>query len=221
MTDRNTEERFERLDNDVRVLGERMVGVEAGVNSLGRTFDQFYATFEQTTSLQRNAQKTQWPVIFGVLALVLTIIGGFMSGYLRDLNRVENSVSAIKERRQSDVDPVQTSQIIDLAAKLEPLRESNNRVSERSARNEALAEEMRGVKNEFITHIRDGHPERVDAKIEVLKDEVERRFKESYEQEDFYRESNEERLARMRERIDLLENRWAVEHTTGHGSHHE
>jgi hypothetical protein len=120
------EEWRERIDSDVRSLSERVAAVDAGLKSLGIAFDKFTQRFDVSTSEQRLSHQTKWPVILGVLSLVVIIVGGFMRvsllGYVRDLNRVEASVATIQGNRTSWADPVQDEKLLDLQQEIVAMR---------------------------------------------------------------------------------------------------
>jgi hypothetical protein len=142
----------ENIEADVRNMGERLAGVEAGIRSLGQNFDRFSHAFETSTARQSELQKTQWPVVFGVLGLVAVVAGGFLSGYLRDLNRVESNVTAIQNHRTSEADAPQNARLEFLTDKM---REVDKRDGETA---QALSK-----------HTSDGHPRRVEEQIIELR----------------------------------------------------
>lgn len=107
-----------RIDGDVQSLGERMAGVETSMTSLSRNFDRFTHAFEASNDRQADLQKTRWPVVFGVLSIVTVVLSAFLSGYLRDLNRVESSVEDIRSHRISAADPVQDANIQELKRRM-------------------------------------------------------------------------------------------------------
>ena len=142
----------ENIEADVRHMGERLAGVEAGIRSLGQNFDRFSHAFESSTARQSELQKTQWPVVFGVLGLVAVVAGGFLSGYLRDLNRVESSVAAIQSHRTSEADAPQD-------ARLEYLTDKMREIDKRDGE----------TVQALIRHTSDGHPRRVEEQIIELR----------------------------------------------------
>ena len=162
------EEWRDRIDTDVRNLSERIAGVEAGIDSLGRSFDKFSHAFENSIERQGELQKTRWPIVFGVLTLVLVVIGGFMSGYLRDLNRIENAVSKIQSKRWSENDPVQDARLNDVEKEVISIRANEHQILEDNAVMMSLLE-LEQVQHERVrSHIEDGHPRRVEALIDIL-----------------------------------------------------
>jgi hypothetical protein len=142
----------ENIEADVRHMGERLAGVEAGIRSLGQNFDRFSHAFESSTARQTELQKTQWPVVFGVLGLVAVVAGGFLSGYLRDLNRVESDVTAIQGNRISKEDAPQNARLKILTSEIEKIHMRDN---------EAL--------QALIKHTSDGHPRRVEEQVNELR----------------------------------------------------
>ena len=219
MPETQHEEWRERIDIDMRAQGERLAGVEAGVSSLGRTFDQFYKTFEQSSTNQRELQKTQWPVIFAVLGLVMIIAGGFLSGYLRDLNRVEDSVTEIKSKRISEEDPGQDIRLQDLEAEIIGIRANEHITFAKDAKNAAAVSTVAELRREFINHARDGHPARIEELMRLrmdmfitYKDEIRLVMQRELKLRDEIRDAIHDRLTR-------IELRWEQEHASG--GHHE
>jgi len=210
------------LRSDLRQQGERLAGVEAGITNLGRSFDHFSRSYEEHARSQRESNKTQWPIVFSVLGLVVVIAGGFLSGYLRDLERVENNVVAIDtklETRVSDQDPSQNVRLSDLEAEILGIRENEHATFAKDAQNAAAVSTLKELRREFINHARDGHPQRVEA---MLNDRMER-FKDY--KSDIRMEITRELTLRdeirdeIHKRLDLVEKRWAEEHAGG--AHHE
>lgn len=118
-----------RIDGDVRSLSERLAGVETGMSSLGTSFDRFAHTFEASELKQQELGKTRWPIVFSSLTLALIIIGGFLSGYLRDLTRVELNLTRVEDaldqlmrNRTSAQDPRQDIELKDLNAEVTGMR---------------------------------------------------------------------------------------------------
>ena len=136
-----------RIDEDVRGLGERMAGVETGMSSLGRSVDRLTHTFEASSERQVDLQKTRWPVVLGVLSIVTVVLSGFLSGYLRDLNRVEASVEAIREKRVSAEDPVQNAKLEDLQEEQIDIRAEEHRDMKRDS---AIVERVRALERKVF-----------------------------------------------------------------------
>lgn len=122
-----------RIDSDVRTLSERMAGVETGMSSLGTSFDRFAHTFETSELKQQELGKTRWPVVFGALTLALIVIGGFLSGYVRDLERIEHSVETIRDNRMSSNDPRQDIELKDLQAEVTSIRANEHNAIDHAA----------------------------------------------------------------------------------------
>jgi len=210
------------LRSDLRQQGERLAGVEAGITNLGRSFDHFSRSYEEHARSQREANKTQWPIVFSVLGLVAVVAGGFLSGYLRDLERIEGNVVAIDtklETRVSDEDPGQDIRLRDLESEVVGIRANEHITFAKDAENAAAVATVAELKREFINHARDGHPERIE---QMLVDRMER-FKDY--KEDIRMEITRELTLRdeirdeIHKRLDLVEKRWAEEHAGG--AHHE
>lgn len=142
----------ENTESDIRRMGERLVGVEAGILSLGRNFDRFSEAFEASNNRQSELLKTRWPVVFGVLGLVAVIAGGFLSGYLRDLNRVEGDVTDIQKNRKSDQDGPQNARLDYLTDKMTDVEK----------RDESTLQSLH-------RHTNDGHPRRVEEQVDELR----------------------------------------------------
>lgn len=127
------------IDSDVKNLGERMAGVETGMESLGRNFDRFTHAFEASDNRQAELAKTRWPVVLGVLSIITVVLSGFLSGYLRDLNRVEENVKTIQSKRVSAQDPAQNLQITELQRRVTE--------AEHSSETHRLVDIKQGAKN--------------------------------------------------------------------------
>ena len=129
-----------RIDTDVRSLSERLAGVETGVTALGRSFDRFAHTFETSEGRQQELIKTRWPLVLSAITLGLIIVGGFLSGYIRDLNRVERGQAAIEQKverikgdRKSAEDPRQDIELKDLNAEVTSMRGNEHDTIEHAA----------------------------------------------------------------------------------------
>ena len=122
-----------RIDIDVRSLSERLAGVETGMSALGSSFDRFAHTFEASERRQQELGKTRWPVVFGSLTLALIVVGGFLSGYVRDLNRIERNVEVIRGDRKSAEDPRQDVELKDLNAEVTSIRANEHETIEHAA----------------------------------------------------------------------------------------
>ena len=82
---------------------------------------------------QRDMHKPQWQVIFGALTLAVIVLGGFISGYVRDLNRIESNVDTIRSHRMSAADPVQDGAIADLQQEILDIRSEEHLDMKRDA----------------------------------------------------------------------------------------
>jgi len=161
------EEWRDRIDTDVKNLSERIAGVETGIQSLSKSFDKFSHAFELSLERQTELQKTRWPVVFGVLSLALVVISGFMSGYLRDLNRIEHDVNKIQSKRWSENDPVQDARLKDLEKEVISIRASEHNILRDNA---IFTEELKlnkKYRENIREHIEDGHPRRVEALLDT------------------------------------------------------
>jgi hypothetical protein len=161
-----TDEWRNQIDTDFRHMGERLVGVEAGISALSRSFDKFSHSFESTVARQQELQKTRWPLVLGVLTLVLVVISGFMSGYLRDLNRIEDDVLKIQAHRISEEDPVQNARIDDNSAEVTGIRLNEHKILTDNAAIMMQLEEWEHIKNQGVNHMGDGHPERTEQMLD-------------------------------------------------------
>ena len=169
----------DRIDADLRAqrtdmhnLGERVAGVESGITNLGRSFDRFSRSFEDSKNLQQESQKTRWPVVFAGIGVVLVIIGGFSQGYLRDLNRVEGQVSKIQAKRVSAKDPVQDARLAELEGEIRLIRAEEQKILQRDADSSARIDVMMQHRHEIIEHTRDGHPHRIEKELHDLQDDL-------------------------------------------------
>ena len=125
MPDINEEWR-ERIEADFRELTADVRGLQTGVANLGTAFDKFTHRYDTNAAESRMSHQTQWPVIFAGLTLVVIILGGFMkvslAGYVRDLNRIEESVLTIQGNRTSLADPVQDEKLKDIQEEIVAMR---------------------------------------------------------------------------------------------------
>jgi hypothetical protein len=158
MPENGDEEWRGRIDTDMHKFGERLVGVESGVSALGRSFDKFSHSFDATVQRQQELQKTRWPLVFGVLSLVVVVIGAFMSGYLRDLNRIEADVLKIQSHRISENDPVQDTVINDNRAEIVAIRLNEHATVLNDATIATQIKELMTRKEQILAHMMDGHP---------------------------------------------------------------
>jgi hypothetical protein len=186
MTDNINEEWRERINRDVRSLSERVAAIDAGLESLGVVLDKFTHRFDVSINEQRLSHQTKWPVILGVLTLVVIIIGGFMRvsllGYVRDLNRVEKSVASINNNRTSWSDPVQDEKLKDIQDEIVAMRlnehdtlKADAIIGEKVRNNIIRVSEMRlyfenKIAREISTHadIRMTHEKRIE-NLEALR----------------------------------------------------
>jgi len=218
----------ERIDEDVRTLGadvklmgERIVGVESGISNLGRSFDRFYQSFEKSSTNQRELQRTQWPVIFGTVSILLILGGALGSGYLRDQNRIEKDVTVIKSKRISENDPVQDARIKDLEEEVIAIRANEHETILQDAQIATTVDELWERRNQVLEHMMDGHPRRIEGmlrdQLQGLRDHEEQALRRTERERVIYRELQNG----LKERLDLMEDRWAAEHLTVHEGGHD
>lgn len=90
---------------------ERISALEAGQERLSRDVSGLTSAIERQGAETRQmigelsnrvnaAQKTNWPTFIGALTLVALVIGGLLSGYVRDLNRVETWIHDFVEQQR-------------------------------------------------------------------------------------------------------------------------
>ena len=166
------EEWRERIDGDVRSLGERMAGVESGMNALGRNFDKFSHAFEASIERQQEFSKTRWPLVLGVLTLVVIVVGGLAQGYLRDLNRIEADVKSIQSKRTSEADPVQDSRIGDAESEILGIRSNEHEIIMNNSVLASKIEELQHRREQVFDHMIDGHPVRIEKMLNSLDERV-------------------------------------------------
>ena len=220
----NTDEDWRnQIDIDVRSLsnvlskqGERLVGVEASISALGRNIDKFSHSFEATVERQQELQKTRWPLVLGVLTLVMVVIGGFMSGYLRDLNRIEGDVKAIQSNRKSEQDPVQNARIADAEAEILGIRSDDHSIMMTLSAVETRLDEWDEVRLMGVVHMQDGHPRRIEKMLQDLEQAL-----RDYKTDSNVKATRELAIQQqfqhgLEKRIETMENRWAAEHTAPH-----
>jgi hypothetical protein len=194
-----------QVDSDIRGFGERIAGVESSVTNLGRSFDKFSHSFESTVERQNELQKTRWPLVFGVLSLVVVVLGAFLSGYLRDLGRVEGDVIDIRSNRVSEQDPVQNATILDNLREIQGIRLNEHKVMTENVRLQTIFDEWRPIKDMGVEHMSDGHPGRVEAMLDDYVDHMVRL------EERLNTQWNKE-LDRLESQIHLLQRQELSEH---------
>ena len=178
----------ERIDNDVRTLSNDVAGVKAEIRGLADGFNRFSKSFENVALRQQEAAKPNYIVVFGIstigITIVLALIGGWTSGYLRDLNRVESQVEQIRSDRVSKHDPEQYARIEDVEAEILAMRLNEHNIIATDAQNRAKLATLLHLEDEFYKHVRDGHPERIQELLD-MREKVFETFRE-----DFLRESD-------------------------------
>ena len=155
----------ERIDKDVRSLSSDVAGVKAEVKGLADGFNRFSKSFESVALRQQEAAKPNYIVVFGIstigITIVLALIGGWTSGYLRDLDRVESQVELIRGNRLSQNDPKQDSRLDDIEAEILAMRLNEHAIIAADAENRAKLESIIKIEDEFNKHKDDGHPDRI------------------------------------------------------------
>lgn len=201
-----------RIDSDVRKLSERMAGVETGMSGLTSSFDRFSIAFNESVARQRDMHRPQWQVIFGALTLIAIVLGGFVSGYVRDLNRIEYNVENIRSNRMSSADPVQDEAINDIQQEIISIRSNEHTNFDRDATNSTQLGVLMDYKESFIEHIKDGHPRRIEGLLDLRMDIFEN-YKDDIRME-ITRELNLRNEIRdnIHQRLDRIEHGWVSEH---------
>ena len=178
----------ERIDNDVRTLSNDVAGVNAEIRGLADGFNRFSKSFENVALRQQEAAKPNYIVVFGIstigITIVLALIGGWTSGYLRDLNRVESQVEQIRSDRVSKHDPEQYARIEDLEAEVLGIRLNEHADISETAENRSKLENLMHIEKDFNEHRKDGHPARIQELLD-MRAKVFETFRE-----DFLRESD-------------------------------
>ena len=178
----------ERIDADVRILSNDVAGVKAEIKGLADGFNRFSKSFENVALRQQEASKPNYIVVFGIstigITIVLALIGGWTSGYLRDLTRVETQVEVIRANRISQNDPKQDSRLDDVEAEILAMRLNEHDDIRSDAQNKAKLATLMHLEENFNGHIKDGHPERIQ---ELLNTRA--RVFETF-REDFLREAD-------------------------------
>jgi hypothetical protein len=197
----------ERIDTDVRGLSEDVAGVKAEVKGLANSFDNFSVAFERISLKQQEFSKPNYIVVFGIstigITIVLALIGGWTSGYLRDLNRVESQVEVIRSQRISENDPKQDIQLKDLEEEVLAIRLNEHKDIAIDASNQAKLESLMSLKEDFHNHRKDGHPQRIEELLNTRS-----RVFETF-REDFIREADkkDKEIARRLLQIEELLNK--------------
>ena len=178
----------ERIDADVRTLSNDVAGVKAEIKGLADGFNRFSKSFENVALRQQEASKPNYIVVFGIstigITIVLALIGGWTSGYLRDLTRVETQVEVIRANRISQNDPKQDSRLDDVEAEILAMRLNEHDDIRSDAQNKAKLATLMHLEENFNAHIKDGHPDRIQ---ELLNTRA--RVFETF-REDFLREAD-------------------------------
>ena len=161
----------ERIDNDVRNLSNDVAGVKAEIKGLADGFNRFSKSFENVALRQQEAAKPNYVVVFGIstigITIVLALIGGWTSGYLRDLNRVESQVEIIRSNRISQNDPKQDSRLDDVESEILAMRLNEHQTIAADAQNTAKLDTLIKLEDLFTEHVRDGHPERIQELLDT------------------------------------------------------
>ena len=145
-----------RIDRDLRSQGERLTGVESSITNLSENFSAFTHAFEASNTRQRELSRTRWPLVLGVVSLIFMVLGAFLSGYLRDLNRVELNLKDVRSKRISEEDPAQNLRLTELerrmnrseAADMDHRHADIRRGAEDGVRIQDMGEEIIGLRAE-------------------------------------------------------------------------
>ena len=194
----------ERIDKDVRILSNDVAGVKAEIKGLADGFNRFSKSFENVALRQQEIAKPNYIVVFGMATLGITIllalIGGWTSGYLRDLNRVETQVEVIRSDRVSKNDPKQDSRLDDVESEILAMRLNEHEDIRSDAQNKAKLDTLMHLEDDFNGHVIDGHPERIQELLNT-RAKVFERFRD-----DFLRESDkkDKEIARRMLQLEQL-----------------
>lgn len=91
-----------QIDSDVRDLSERMAGVETSLSSVSSGMNRLIESVNTVITKQSDSTKTPWANYIAAGSLFLVIIMMLGSGYVRDLDRVEEDVDKVSERVVND-----------------------------------------------------------------------------------------------------------------------
>ncbi len=109
----------DKINSEVCSLLSRVVGIESAMDQLLQGFKMLTNSIESSADRQFENNKTKWPNIFAGGGLLALLLGAFLNGYVRDMQRIEKDVLHLRENRTSLSDPVQDEGIrtLRLAAK--------------------------------------------------------------------------------------------------------
>jgi len=84
------------IDREVKDLSNEMSGMKAGMDAMNKTMLNLVDAFDGAQSKQQENQKTPWANYLSAFALILVMVGMVGSGYVRDLNRLENTLEKLQ-----------------------------------------------------------------------------------------------------------------------------
>ena len=213
----------ERIDNDVRTLSNDVAGVKAEIRGLADGFNRFSKSFENVAIRQQEAAKPNYIVVFGIstigITIVLALIGGWTSGYLRDLTRVEHMVEIIQSNRFSENDPEQNSRLKNLENHVNHMGvELDSSIAHRAA-SIAYIKQLEKMELDVEEHAKDGHPDRIQDMLEMRMDVFEEYKKDLRMEISRELQLRDEIRDNIHQRLDNVEERWADEHISE--THHD
>ena len=105
----HVDEELTDLGSKVGEFASRLTGVETQVEAmsatLGGRIGELTKAFNVYVTSQRDSAKTPWGVLIAAFTLVVLVIGlitgGIMSGYIRDLTRIEDYTGRVDHKIQA------------------------------------------------------------------------------------------------------------------------
>lgn len=168
-------------------LAERMSAVESSIGSIQRDVHAITASLDALRTAVHASTRTHWGPIIGagsfVVALVTAIVSLGARGPLDNLQRLDVAVEGMRKTRFTDAQGESLEdrfeqRLLRLEERMRREIELTERpIKERLARVKAEALELR---TRFIEHVKDGHPNRIEQRLEMVEAEQRRRSARVY-----------------------------------------
>ncbi len=91
----------DKINSEVCSLLSRVVGIESAMDQLLQGFKMLTNSIESSADRQFENNKTKWPNIFAGGGLLALLLGAFLNGYVRDMERIEKDVLRLRENSTS------------------------------------------------------------------------------------------------------------------------
>jgi len=77
------------MEGDVKDLSTEVAGIKSEVASIGKSMEHLIIAFDRSSARDLDSQKTPWANYIAAGVLVVLMVGMVGSGYVRDLERIE------------------------------------------------------------------------------------------------------------------------------------